>query len=150
MLQMRVLWPLIATRLVSSMCRQFYQWLWAGYSLHTFSPTTLRCVLADTLLDTTIDGACLLQGNTSQMLDYVRVSFKERLDNNTWIDNTTRNRCKEKVDAVSTFTSYPDQLFSNDYLNNLYAQVSLYVHAHFFHFELLALTFLIFYSMKSV
>ena len=62
------------------------------------------------------------------MLDYVRVSFKERLDNNTWIDNTTRNRCKEKVDAVSTFTSYPDQLFDNGYLNNLYAKVC-FVHS---------------------
>ena len=125
MLQMRVLWPLIATRLVSSMCRQFYQWLWAGYSLHTFSLSTLRCVFAALLIATNLDGAYLLQGNTSQMLDYVRTSFKERLDTNTWIDNTTRDRCKEKVDAVSTFTSYPDQLFDNDYLNNLYAQVYL-------------------------
>ena len=45
-------------------------------------------------------------------------------------DNTTRDRCKEKVDAVSTFTFYPDQLFDGGYLNNLYTQVSLYVGAY--------------------
>ena len=60
------------------------------------------------------------------MLKYVRASFKERLDNNTWLDDTTRDRCKEKVDAVSTFTSYPNQLFDDNYLNNLYVKVCLY------------------------
>ncbi len=61
------------------------------------------------------------------MMKYVKGAFTERIDTNDWLDNTTKTRCKEKVKAVSSFISYPDQLFNDTYLNDLYSKV----HVHY-------------------
>ena len=59
----------------------------------------------------------------SIMVGYVKSAFKDRLDENTWLDDPTKKNCKEKVDAVTKFISYPDELFNDTYLNNLYSKV---------------------------
>lgn len=58
------------------------------------------------------------------MIDTVKKGFKERLDNNEWIDKETRQACVEKVDAITKLVAYPDELFNDTYLNGLYVNVS--------------------------
>lgn len=64
-----------------------------------------------------------MQGNVSMMVGYLKGAFRERIDENTWLDVPTKQKCKEKVDAVTKFISYPDQLFNDTYLNSLYSKV---------------------------
>ena len=67
---------------------------------------------------------CHLQSNVSEMIDAVKAAFIERLDNNVWLDETTREASKEKVRAITKMIAYPDQLYNDTYLNNLYDEVS--------------------------
>ena len=60
------------------------------------------------------------------MIDSVKNAFKERLDSNSWIDDTTRQASKDKVDAITKMVAYPDQLSNTTYLNDLYAEVSFH------------------------
>ena len=61
------------------------------------------------------------------MIDYINEAFKERLDGLTWLDETTKERTKEKVDAILKFVAYPDQLFNDDYVNEIYTDVRINV-----------------------
>ena len=67
---------------------------------------------------------CHLQSNVSEMIDAVKAGFIERLDKNSWLDDTTREASKEKVRAITKMVAFPDQLYNDTYLNNLYAEVS--------------------------
>ncbi len=58
------------------------------------------------------------------VVDNIKSAFKERLDANTWLDATTKKKCKDKVDAITKQVAYPDQLFDDNYLNGLYQNVS--------------------------
>jgi hypothetical protein len=58
------------------------------------------------------------------MIDAVKAAFIERLDKNSWLDETTREASKEKVRAITKMIAFPDQLYNDTYLNNLYAAVS--------------------------
>ena len=58
------------------------------------------------------------------MIDAVKTAFKERLDKNDWIDDTTRQASKDKVDAITKMVAYPDEISNTTYLNDLYAEVS--------------------------
>ena len=60
----------------------------------------------------------------SEIIDTVKNAFKERLDKNSWVDDTTRQASKDKVDAITKMVAYPDQLSNTTYLNELYAEVS--------------------------
>ena len=59
------------------------------------------------------------------MIDTVKAAFKECLDDNKWIDDTTRQASKDKVDAITKMVAYPDGITNKTYLNELYAQVSV-------------------------
>ena len=58
------------------------------------------------------------------MIDAVKNAFKERLDNNEWIDDATRQASKDKVDAITKMVAYPDEISNVTYLNELYSEVS--------------------------
>lgn len=60
------------------------------------------------------------------MIDTVKTAFKERLDKNDWIDDTTRQASKDKVDAITKMVAYPDEISNVTYLNDLYAEVSVW------------------------
>ena len=63
------------------------------------------------------------------MITEVKNAFKARLDANTWLDDTTRQRSKDKVDAITQMVAYPDQIDNATYLNELYEEVSCtYIH----------------------
>ena len=55
----------------------------------------------------------------------MKVAFKERLETRNWLDEVTKERSKEKVDAISKMVAYPDQIHNDTYLNDLYKDVRL-------------------------
>ncbi len=57
------------------------------------------------------------------VIDNIKTAFKERLDNNDWLDSDTKTKCKDKVDAITEQVAYPDHLFNDTYLNGLYENV---------------------------
>ena len=58
------------------------------------------------------------------MIEAIKAAFIERLDQNSWLDDETRQASKEKVNAITKMIAHPDQLFDDTYLNTLYADVS--------------------------
>ena len=67
---------------------------------------------------------CVLQDNVTVMIEEVKEAFKSRLADKEWLDDTTRERCAEKVDAITAMVAYPDQIDNDTFLNELYAVVS--------------------------
>ena len=64
----------------------------------------------------------------SVMIEEVKTAFKVRLQEKAWLDETTKKRCEEKVDAITKMVAYPDQIDNDTYLNNQYRNVSGLVH----------------------
>ena len=60
----------------------------------------------------------------TEMIEEVKDAFKVRLRAKDWLDNTTKQRCVEKVDAITEMVAYPDMIDNDTYLNDLYAEVS--------------------------
>ena len=58
------------------------------------------------------------------MIEEVKDAFKVRLQEKDWLDETTKERCVEKVEAITKMVAYPDQIHNNTYLKELYADVS--------------------------
>ena len=59
------------------------------------------------------------------MIEEVKEAFKSRLEDKDWLDDTTKERCAEKVDAMTEMVAYPDQISNDTYLDELYALVSV-------------------------
>ena len=57
------------------------------------------------------------------MITEIKDAFKVRLEEKNWLDNVTKERCVEKVNAISQMVAYPDQIDNDTYLNDLYAEV---------------------------
>lgn len=58
------------------------------------------------------------------MMDYLLQSFKERVNQMNWLSDLSKQRSIEKVDAISSLTAYPMEIFDNNYVNGLYSRVS--------------------------
>lgn len=60
------------------------------------------------------------------MIQYVKATFKDRINElgNDWLDDVSRKRSLDKVDAITQMVAYPDDILNNDYVNGLYADVS--------------------------
>ena len=58
------------------------------------------------------------------MIEEVKDAFKVRLQEKDWLDDTTKKRCVEKVEAITKMVAYPDQIDNDTYLNELYEDVS--------------------------
>jgi endothelin-converting enzyme len=59
--------------------------------------------------------------NVTEMIEEVKEAFKSRLEDKDWLDDTTKERCAEKVDAMTEMVAYPDQISNDTYLDELYA-----------------------------
>ena len=57
------------------------------------------------------------------MIEEVKNAFTVRLEEKDWLDDTTKERCKEKVEAITQMVAYPDQIDNDTYLNELYTVV---------------------------
>lgn len=60
----------------------------------------------------------------SAVIENVKAAFKQRLDESDWLDDETKGKSKEKVDAITKMVAYPDQVFNDTYLNEFYSAVS--------------------------
>ena len=65
------------------------------------------------------------KSSVTDMITQIKEAFKVRLDDKTWIDNDTREQCKEKVDAITQRVAYPDKIFHDSYLNGLYENYTI-------------------------
>ncbi|CAG0900783.1 unnamed protein product [Darwinula stevensoni] len=50
--------------------------------------------------------------SVEEMVVFLKESFSELLEENTWMDNVTKERAKEKVDGMMNLVAYPDWLLS--------------------------------------
>ena len=62
----------------------------------------------------------------SMMIKNVKEAFKDRLNElgNDWLDDESRRRSIEKVDAITQMVAYPDRIMDNNYVNGISESVS--------------------------
>ena len=58
------------------------------------------------------------------MIDYLRQSFRERVNEMEWLSDLSRQRSIEKVNEITEQAAFPMQIFDNNYVNGLYSRVS--------------------------
>lgn len=60
------------------------------------------------------------------MIQYIREAFKERINElgDDWLDDVSRRRSLDKVDAITQMVAYPDNIMDNDYVNGISESVS--------------------------
>ena len=64
----------------------------------------------------------------SAMETAITSAFKQELKQLTWLDDFSRQASVEKVDTIVSQIAYPDEIFNNSYLNDIYANVWLVVY----------------------
>ena len=71
----------------------------------------------------------VLPGGTKEvvegMISQVKKAFKERVNSSSWLVDSTKKKCDEKVDAVTQRVAYPDLIYHDPYLNRLYENYTL-------------------------
>ena len=67
-----------------------------------------------------------MQETMSMMINYVKDAFKDRLNElgGEWLDDESRRRSIEKVNAVTQMVAYPDRIMDNVYVNGISESVS--------------------------
>ena len=66
------------------------------------------------------------------MIEYIKAAFKDRINElgDDWLDDVSRRRSLDKVDAITQMVAYPDDIHNNDYVNGISADVSLWASMH--------------------
>lgn len=66
------------------------------------------------------------------MIQYIKAAFKDRINElgDDWLDDVSRMRSLDKVDALTQMVAYPDDILNNDYVNGISADVSLICYNH--------------------
>lgn len=59
------------------------------------------------------------------MVDQIRLEFKEMLRKNTWMDPETKLRAAEKVDGIVTHIGYPDELYDDAKLEEYHLSIDV-------------------------
>ena len=62
--------------------------------------------------------------NIEEVVEMIKSSFHQLLDENTWMDPTTKKIAKEKLSAIKPYVGAPDILFDDKQLENIYIEVS--------------------------
>jgi predicted metalloendopeptidase len=58
------------------------------------------------------------------MIKYLRDSFKVLVGESDWLDNLTKNKSLEKLDAITENNVYPDWILDNQELDKYYNLVN--------------------------
>lgn len=61
----------------------------------------------------------------AQMVEQIRMEFKEVLKLNTWMDEKTKLAANKKVDAIISHIGYPDELNDDQKLDNYYKPLQM-------------------------
>ena len=64
----------------------------------------------------------------TKIVEYIVHSFRARILRADWLSDLSRRLSLEKLDAVSQNVAYPDELFDNSYINDLYSTVCTCAH----------------------
>ena len=64
----------------------------------------------------------------ANIVEYIVRSFRARIQKADWLSDLSRHLSLEKLDAVSQNVAYPDELFNNSYINDLYSTVCTCAH----------------------
>uniref|UniRef100_A0A1W7RA35 Neprilysin n=1 Tax=Hadrurus spadix TaxID=141984 RepID=A0A1W7RA35_9SCOR len=59
-----------------------------------------------------------------EMVKYVHKEFLKILDEITWMDETTRQKAKDKATTIRTYIGYPDELLNNTKVSSLYENLT--------------------------
>ena len=60
-----------------------------------------------------------------EMVKNIKKSFTERLQDVSWMDVQTRSLAKEKAEAIKDWIGYPDELFNDTVINEIYKNISI-------------------------
>ena len=61
---------------------------------------------------------------TEDLVERIRLTFKKRLEDNIWMDDETRKRAVEKIDALKYKVGYPDFVKNSTLLDKYYEKVT--------------------------
>lgn len=61
----------------------------------------------------------------TDMIPEVKKAFKERVNDSTWLEDPTKVKCDEKVEAITQRVAYPELIFHDSYVNGLYANYTI-------------------------
>lgn len=57
------------------------------------------------------------------MVNYIHEEFNQMLEEVDWMDNSTRQKAKDKSHAITPYIGYPDELLNNTRVGQLYDNV---------------------------
>ena len=58
------------------------------------------------------------------MVDYLRKSFGERINQMDWLSDFSKRSSIEKLNAITAHSAYPEELFDPGYVSQFYSSVS--------------------------
>lgn len=58
------------------------------------------------------------------MIEEIRKEFLAMLDENTWMDNQSKEAAREKANFIDPKVAYPDYTYNNTHLDILYKAVN--------------------------
>ena len=67
----------------------------------------------------------LMQANLSILVEEVRIAMEERISGLDWLSDATKERALKKLSFTESFLAYPVEIYDNNYLESLYANVSI-------------------------
>ena len=66
-----------------------------------------------------------MQANLSIVVEEVRKAMEERMNGLDWLSDATKERALQKLSFTESFLAYPVEINDNNYLESLYANVSM-------------------------
>jgi predicted metalloendopeptidase len=66
----------------------------------------------------------LLQEKVEMMVDFLRKSFGERINQMDWLSDFSKQASIEKLNAITAYSAYPAELFDSGYVSEFYSSVS--------------------------
>ena len=66
-----------------------------------------------------------VQANLSIVVKEVRKAMEERINGLDWLSDATKERALKKLAFTESFLAYPMEINDNNYLESLYANVSI-------------------------
>ena len=63
------------------------------------------------------------QDNVFMIVDMVKHTYVNQIRANSWLDEYIKERAVMKLKTITTFAGYPDYLFNDAMLSELYAEV---------------------------
>ena len=60
------------------------------------------------------------------LVDYIVGAFRARIQSRDWLSDFSRQQSLKKLAALTTNIAYPDEIFNDDYVDDLYRTVCIH------------------------